>query len=79
VRELLIVLLPAALAAAEPDAALGKRVFESQCALSHGQTGGGCGPSLSRPTLNKAPDDAALGKVISGGIPPELPGAWQLN
>jgi cytochrome c oxidase cbb3-type subunit 3 len=63
-----------------PDVAVGKKIFESQCALCHGQTGtGGRGPSLNRPTLYKAPDDAALRKVISGGIPPEMPGAWQLN
>ncbi len=70
----------AALAQAPADPALGKKRFESQCALCHGQTGGGGrGPSLQRPTLNRAPNDAALQKVISQGIPPEMPGAWQLN
>jgi cytochrome c oxidase cbb3-type subunit III len=63
-----------------PDLAAGKKIFESQCALCHGQTGGGGrGPSLNRPKLNKAPDDEALRKVISDGIDPEMPGAWQLH
>jgi len=62
------------------DPILGKRLFESQCALCHGQTGGGGrGPNLHRPQLNKAPDDASLRKVISQGIRPEMPGAWQLS
>jgi putative heme-binding domain-containing protein len=63
-----------------PDLAAGRKIFESQCALCHGQTGtGGRGPALNRPKLQKAPDDEALRKVISGGIPPEMPGAWQLH
>jgi putative heme-binding domain-containing protein len=63
-----------------PDVTVGKKIFESQCALCHGQTGtGGRGPGLNRPKLNKAPDEAALGRVISDGIPPEMPGAWQLS
>jgi putative heme-binding domain-containing protein len=63
-----------------PDPAAGKKIFESQCALCHGQTGtGGRGPSLNRAKLAKAPDDEALWKVISNGIEPEMPGAWQLN
>ncbi|HVO96768.1 MAG TPA: c-type cytochrome [Bryobacteraceae bacterium] len=63
-----------------PDAATGKKIFESQCALCHGQTGtGGRGPSLNRSKLAHAPDDEALAKVIAQGIPPEMPGSWQLN
>ena len=62
------------------DPALGKRLFESQCAVCHGATGEGSrGPNLHRPTLSKAPDDAALRRVIANGIPPEMPGAWQLT
>jgi cytochrome c oxidase cbb3-type subunit III len=62
------------------DMAAGKKIFESQCALCHGQTGTrGRGPSLHLPKLTKAPDDEALWKVISNGIQPEMPGAWQLN
>jgi len=68
------------LAQSSSDVALGKKRFESQCALCHGQTGGGGrGPSLQRPKLDRAPDDTALRKLISEGIPPEMPGAWQLN
>jgi cytochrome c oxidase cbb3-type subunit 3 len=67
-------------AAAQSDVAAGRKIFESQCALCHGQTGGGGrGPSLARPKLSKAPDDAALRRVISNGIEPEMPAAWQLN
>jgi mono/diheme cytochrome c family protein len=41
-----------------PDAAVGRKIFESQCALCHGQTGGGGrGPALNRPKLDRAPDD----------------------
>jgi cytochrome c oxidase cbb3-type subunit 3 len=65
---------------AAPDPSVGKKIFESQCALCHGQTGtGGRGPSLNRPKLTKAPDDEALWKIISTGIEPEMPGAWQLH
>ncbi len=63
-----------------PDPALGKRLFESQCAVCHGQDGnGGRGPNLHHPKLNRAPDDATLRKVISDGISTEMPGAWQLS
>jgi len=63
-----------------PDLGAGRKIFESQCALCHGQTGGGGrGPALTRPRLNKAPDDAALRQVISEGIGFEMPGAWQLH
>jgi putative heme-binding domain-containing protein len=69
-----------AIAQVAPDLPAGKKIFESQCALCHGQTGtGGRGPSLNRPKLAKAPDDESLGKVISFGIEPEMPGSWQLN
>jgi len=62
----------------EPDLESGRRIFESQCALCHGQTGtGGRGPGLNRPKLDKAPDEEALRKLISDGSG-EMPGAWQL-
>ena len=62
------------------DVAPGRRLFDAQCALCHGQTGGGGrGPGLLKPDLAKAPDDAALLRVIENGIPPEMPGAWQLS
>ena len=62
------------------DPALGQRLFESQCAVCHGQTGtGGRGPNLHRAKLDHAADDKALRELIADGIPPEMPGAWQLN
>src|SRR5277367_1334263 len=73
----LLIGLPAITAFAQvaaPDTAAGKKIFESQCALCHGQTGtGGRGPSLNRAKLAKAPDDEALWKLISTGIEPEMP------
>lgn len=64
----------------EPDLAAGQKLFTSQCALCHGVAGGGGrGPSLTRAKLNHAADDAALREVIKNGIPPEMPGAWQLS
>ncbi len=58
----------------------GEKLFVSQCALCHGITGnGGRGPALTRSKLDRAPDDEALHKVIENGIPPEMPGAWQLS
>jgi cytochrome c oxidase cbb3-type subunit III len=62
------------------DPVWGKKLFESQCALCHGQDGsGGRGPNLRRPKLNHAADDYALRKVISEGIEPDMPGFWQLS
>jgi cytochrome c oxidase cbb3-type subunit 3 len=85
-KTLAVVVVFAAVAAGQekadppPDAALGKKLFESQCALCHGQTGaGGRGPSLNRPTLSKAPEDETLRKLIREGVQPEMPGAWQLS
>ena len=78
---LFLALLAPSPAPAADDLALGKRLFESQCALCHGIDGkGGRGPSLARPRLDRAPDDDALRKVISRGITDtEMPGAWQLS
>jgi putative heme-binding domain-containing protein len=57
----------------------GRKIFESQCALCHGQKGGGGrGPALNRPKLNRAPDDAALRELIVNGYG-DMPGAWQLH
>ena len=79
-RAFSIVLLAFAAAAQTTDPALGRKLYEAQCSLCHGQSGtGGRGPSLNRPVLNKAPDDEALRKVISKGILPEMPAAWQLS
>lgn len=79
-RWLLAALAYSTALAQSSDEALGRKIFESQCALCHGQTGtGGRGPGLNRPKLIHAPDDEALRTVISDGIRPEMPGAWQLN
>jgi cytochrome c oxidase cbb3-type subunit 3 len=76
----LVLLCVAYSATAQNDLAAGRKIFESQCALCHGQTGGGGrGPALNRPKLDKAPDDEALRRVISNGFDREMPGAWQLN
>jgi cytochrome c oxidase cbb3-type subunit 3 len=76
----LVLLAVACPLAAQNDLAAGRKIFESQCALCHGQTGGGGrGPALNRPKLEKAPDDDALRRVISNGFDREMPGAWQLN
>src|SRR5947208_12199002 len=69
-----------ALAQTQPDAAAGRKIFESQCALCHGQTGGGGrGPALNRPKLTRAPDDAALRNLIQESISPDMPASWQLH
>jgi cytochrome c oxidase cbb3-type subunit 3 len=69
-----------AFAQTNPDTAkAGRSIFESQCALCHGQTGGGGrGPALNRPKLNRAPDDGALRRLIIDGAG-DMPGAWQLH
>ncbi|MBI3207709.1 MAG: c-type cytochrome [Candidatus Solibacter usitatus] len=47
----------------------GERLFAAQCAICHGQNGeGGRGPTLAQPVLPRAPDDAALTRVIRAGI-----------
>lgn len=63
------------------DLARGEKLYQGHCALCHGtQGGGGRGPMLAHPKLKRAPDDAALVKVIEEGIPgTEMLGAWQMN
>jgi putative heme-binding domain-containing protein len=63
------------------DLARGRKLFESQCARCHGISGhGGFGPSLARPSLRRAPDDAALRDLIQNGIPnTAMPGEWDLD
>ena len=62
--------LLAALALPAQSLETGRRIFDSQCALCHGADGsGGRGPSLRKARLKKAPDDAALKKVIADGLP----------
>ena len=62
---------PARLAAqSNADIEGGKQLFQGMCVQCHGAGGaGGEAPSLNRPRLSRAPDDAALAKVISNGIP----------
>ena len=74
-----VALAALALAQSPPDLTAGRKIFESQCALCHGQTGGGGrGPALNRPKLERAPDDEALRKLVSEGRG-DMPGAWQLH
>lgn len=73
---------PDANAALKPaDLAQGKKIYNNQCALCHGIGGaGGRGPALNQPKLQRAPTQAALLKVIQGGIPgTEMPDFWSLN
>ena len=69
------------LSTARNDLARGEKLFQGHCALCHGTKGdGGRGPVLAQPRLKRAPDDAALVKVITEGIQgTEMPGAWQMN
>ncbi len=61
-------------AATAADPAAGKTIFQSHCALCHGlDGGGGRGPDLRRPKLDRAPDDEALKSLILNGIPPDMP------
>jgi len=54
----------------------GEGLFRIHCAPCHGLKGeGGRGPDLSVPKLSRAPDDGALSRVISLGIPgTQMPG-----
>src|SRR5215470_7169991 len=80
----------AAAAGAEPkvklpggrnDLANGEKLFQNHCALCHGLKGeGGRGPMLTQAKLSRAPDDAALLKVIEDGIRgTEMPGADSMS
>jgi cytochrome c oxidase cbb3-type subunit 3 len=59
----------------------GQQLFQTLCARCHGMLGEGSdGPSLTRPNLAHAPDDAALVSLIVGGIPGTgMPGSRQLR
>ncbi|HEX5230260.1 MAG TPA: c-type cytochrome [Bryobacteraceae bacterium] len=73
----LSIAIPALLAAASlataqerPTLAKGKRLFSDLCSRCHGLTGGGGeGPNLNRPVLERAPDDKTLANIIREGIP----------
>jgi cytochrome c oxidase cbb3-type subunit III len=65
-----IVVPRAAGAQTQADVVAGKTLFGGLCVTCHGFDGtGGSGPPLNRPKLVNAPDDAALRRVISEGIP----------
>jgi cytochrome c oxidase cbb3-type subunit 3 len=59
----------------------GEKLFEVHCALCHGRNGvGQRGPMLTRAKLSRAPDDAALLKVLEDGIRgTEMPGAGAMS
>src|SRR2546421_189781 len=59
------------------DLAKGEKLFEAHCARCHGPKGEGSrGPQLAVPKLRRAPDDAALLKIVDDGIRgTEMPGA----
>jgi|SRR5579872_698949 len=59
------------------DIESGQKLFQNNCALCHGPKGeGGRGPMLTHAKLSRAPNDAALVKVIEDGIRgTEMPGA----
>src|ERR1700686_3171701 len=63
------------------DLAAGEKLFSVHCALCHGPKGeGGRGPMLTQAKLSRAPDDAALLKVIEEGIRgTEMPGADSMS
>src|SRR5580700_962682 len=59
----------------------GEKLFHVHCALCHGPKGeGGRGPMLTRAKLSRAPDDAALVKILQDGIRgTEMPGAGAMS
>src|ERR1051325_9768965 len=63
------------------DLARGEKLFQVHCGRCHGAKGEGSrGPLLARPKLPRAPDDAALVKVIEQGIRgTEMPGAGAMS
>jgi len=75
-----LLLLVSAFAQDRADPIAGKKLFQSQCALCHGQDGsGGRGPNLHRQKLTHAEDDAALRQLILTGLPPDMPAFWLLS
>ncbi len=72
---------PVKLPTSRADLLRGEKLFEVQCALCHGPKGvGGRGPMLTRAKLPRAPDDAALLKILDEGIRgTEMPGAGAMS
>src|SRR5262245_52835685 len=57
-------------AAQASDLDRGKSLFDNECAHCHGVGGAGSmGPPLNRAVLRSAPDDQALRRIITEGIP----------
>jgi putative heme-binding domain-containing protein len=65
----------------EPDLAAGRDHYVASCARCHGVDGGGGeGPPLARAQLMRAPNDAALTRIILGGISGTgMSGSWWLS
>src|SRR5260370_6935754 len=63
------------------DLATGEKLFQNHCALCHGLEGeGGRGRMVTQAKVARAPDDAALLKVIEDGIRgTEMPGADSMS
>src|SRR5271169_2687859 len=54
----------------QPAPDVGEKLFQAHCAVCHGPKGdGGKGTNLAQPRLPRAPDDEALGRIITFGIP----------
>jgi putative heme-binding domain-containing protein len=73
VLTLLLVAGPVAVCGAQEatadDIAQGKAIFGGACVVCHGIDGGGAmAPPLNRPTLQSAPDDTALQRIIREGM-----------
>jgi len=71
-----LLLLPTMVRAADttPSVAVGRKIFESQCALCHGQNGGGGrGPNLNRPNSSKLPMTKLCAVSFPTGFRPRCP------
>jgi len=54
----------------QPAPDTGEKLFLAHCAVCHGPKGdGGKGTNLAQPRLPRAPDDEALARIITFGIP----------
>jgi putative heme-binding domain-containing protein len=54
----------------QPSPDVGEKLFMAHCAVCHGPKGdGGKGTNLAQPRLPRVPDDEALARIITFGIP----------